>query len=64
LLRNSPSFEGGYVVAAGTPEAVRPALGLDPRVAASPQSYTGHYLKQVLKRRSGATRKRAAEAAE
>ena len=30
-----------------------PALGLDPRVAANhPASYTGHYLEQVLKRRS------------
>ena len=33
------------------------------RVAASPQSYTGQYLKQVLKRRS-ARAKRPAEAAE
>jgi hypothetical protein len=27
---------GGHVVAVGTPEAMRPALGLDPRVAANP----------------------------
>jgi excinuclease ABC subunit A len=45
---------GGEVVAVGTPE----------EIAANPASYTGHYLKQVLKRRSSATRKRAAEAAE
>ena len=44
---------GGEVVAVGTPE----------EIAASPQSYTGQYLKQVLKRRSART-KRAAEAAE
>jgi excinuclease ABC subunit A len=44
---------GGEVVAIGTPE----------EIAASPQSYTGHYLKQVLKRRS-ARAKRPAEAAE
>jgi hypothetical protein len=42
---------------------MRLALGLDPRVAASPQSYTGHYLREVLKRRSARTT-RAAEAAE
>ncbi len=52
---------GGEVVAVGTPE----------EIAASPRSYTGQYLKQVLKRRpsSKATSsrdasKRAAEAAE
>jgi excinuclease ABC subunit A len=46
---------GGEVVAVGTPE----------EIAASPQSYTGQYLKQVLKRRpSSKTAKRAAEAAE
>ena len=46
---------GGEVVAVGTPE----------EIAASPQSYTGHYLKQVLKRRpSSKAAKRAAEAAE
>ncbi len=44
---------GGEVVAVGTPE----------EIAASPQSYTGQYLKQVLKRRSART-KRPAEAAE
>lgn len=52
-------------VAVGTPEAGRPALGLDPRVAAARASYTGQYLKQVLKRRpSSKAAKRAAEAAE
>jgi excinuclease ABC subunit A len=46
---------GGEVVAVGTPE----------EIAASPQSYTGQYLKQVLKRRpSSKAAKRAAEAAE
>ncbi|WP_414675639.1 excinuclease ABC subunit UvrA [Methyloceanibacter sp.] len=49
---------GGEVVAVGTPE----------EIAASPQSYTGQYLKQVLKRRpasgKAASGKRAAEAAE
>ncbi len=45
---------GGEVVAIGTPE----------EIAANARSYTGQYLKQVLKRRSSATRKRAAEAAE
>ncbi len=35
---------GGYVVAIGTPE----------EIAANPASYTGHYLKQVLKRRGSA----------
>ena len=44
---------GGEVVAVGTPE----------EIAASLQSYTGQYLKQVLKRRS-ARAKRPAEAAE
>ncbi|HWM31197.1 MAG TPA: excinuclease ABC subunit UvrA, partial [Methyloceanibacter sp.] len=43
---------GGHVVAIGTPE----------EIAANPASYTGHYLKQVLKRRTAA--KRAAQAAE
>ena len=46
---------GGEVVAVGTPE----------EIAASPQSYTGQYLKQVLKRRpSSKAAKRPAEAAE
>ncbi len=31
-----------------------PALGLDPKVAANAQSYTGQYLKQLLDRRGGA----------
>ena len=44
---------GGHVVAIGTPE----------EIAANPASYTGHYLKQVLKRR-GAGAKRPAQAAE
>ncbi len=44
---------GGEVVAVGTPE----------EIAASPQSYTGQYLREVLKRRSARAR-RAAEAAE
>ena len=43
---------GGHVVAVGTPE----------EIAANQASYTGHYLKQVLKRRG--TAKRAAQAAE
>jgi len=38
---------GGEIVAAGTPE----------EVAGNPKSYTGHYLKDVLKR----ARKEAAE---
>ena len=47
------------MVAVGTPE----------EIAAEPRSYTGHYLKQVLKRRPPAKAasgkpKRAAEAAE
>jgi excinuclease ABC subunit A len=41
------------VVAIGTPE----------EIAARPESYTGHYLRQVLKRRGGGG-KRAAAAAE
>jgi excinuclease ABC subunit A len=41
------------VVAVGTPE----------EIAARPESYTGQYLKQVLKRRN-VRGKRAAEAAE
>jgi excinuclease ABC subunit A len=48
---------GGEIVAVGTPEDI----------AAEPRSYTGHYLKQVLKRRpSAASGKRpaATEAAE
>ncbi len=46
---------GGEVVAVGTPE----------EIAANPRSYTGHYLKQVLKRRPSAkAAKRPAEAAE
>jgi excinuclease ABC subunit A len=48
---------GGEVVAIGTPE----------EIAALPQSYTGQYLKQVLKRRSGSARAKrpaATEAAE
>jgi excinuclease ABC subunit A len=44
---------GGHVVAIGTPE----------EIAANPASYTGHYLKQVLKRR-GTGAKRPAQAAE
>ena len=48
--------EGGHVVAWGTPEDV----------AAAPDSYTGHYLKQLLDRRGGGKAKRtaASEAAE
>jgi excinuclease ABC subunit A len=42
---------GGEVVAIGTPEDI----------AANPASYTGHYLKQVLKRRPSGKAKRAAE---
>ncbi len=50
---------GGEVVAVGTPE----------EIAAARESYTGHYLKQVLKRRpsskaANGRAKRAAEAAE
>jgi len=44
---------GGYVVAVGTPEDI----------AASPQSYTGQYLKQVMDRRGGKA-KRVTQAAE
>ena len=55
--------EGGYVVAVGTPEEKRLALGLDPRVAANQKSYTGHYLKQALERRPS-SRQRASGAAE
>ncbi|MBM3543802.1 MAG: excinuclease ABC subunit UvrA [Alphaproteobacteria bacterium] len=44
--------QGGHVVAIGTPE----------EIAANPASYTGQYLKQLLKRRPAA--KRAAQAAE
>lgn len=39
-----------------TPETMGPALGLDPRVAANPASYTGHYLKQVLAEQQNAAR--------
>ncbi len=45
---------GGHVVAVGTPE----------EIAARPESFTGQYLRQVLKRRGGAGAKRAAAAAE
>src|SRR4029078_12484960 len=49
---------GGHVVAIGTPE----------EIAANPASYTGQYLKQVLKRRpsskAGGKRPAAAQAAE
>jgi excinuclease ABC subunit A len=45
--------QGGYVVAIGTPE----------EIAANQASYTGHYLKQVLKRRPAGA-KRPAQAAE
>jgi hypothetical protein len=39
--------------------------GLDPRVAAKPQSYTGQYLKQVFdRRRRDGKAKRAAHTAE
>ena len=43
--------EGGQVVAVGTPE----------EIAANQASYTGHYLKQVLKRRPSSKTKREAE---
>jgi excinuclease ABC subunit A len=45
---------GGEVVAIGAPE----------EIAASPRSYTGQYLKQVLKRRPSSKARHAAEAAE
>jgi excinuclease ABC subunit A len=45
---------GGEVVAIGTPE----------EIAASPKSYTGQYLREVLKRRPSNKTRRAAEAAE
>jgi excinuclease ABC subunit A len=45
---------GGHVVAVGTPE----------EIAATPQSYTGRYLKQALDRRRSGKAKRAAAAAE
>ena len=46
---------GGHVVAIGTPE----------EIAANQASYTGHYLKQVLKRRpSSGKRPAASQAAE
>jgi excinuclease ABC subunit A len=43
---------GGHVVAVGTPE----------EIAATPQSYTGQYLKQALDRRRSSKTKRAAAA--
>jgi excinuclease ABC subunit A len=46
--------EGGYVVAIGTPE----------EIAANPASYTGQYLKQVLKRRPSSKRAAETQAAE
>jgi excinuclease ABC subunit A len=45
---------GGHVVAIGTPE----------EVAASPQSYTGQYLRQLLDRRRTGKRRATSEAAE
>ena len=45
---------GGHVVAVGTPE----------EIAATPQSYTGHYLKQVFDRRRGGKAAKRATAAE
>ena len=45
---------GGYVVAVGTPE----------EIAANQASYTGHYLKQVLKRRPSSKRTAEPQAAE
>jgi excinuclease ABC subunit A len=45
---------GGHVVAVGTPE----------EIAATPQSYTGRYLKQTLDRRRSGKAKRAVAAAE
>jgi hypothetical protein len=48
------------MITQGTPEEMRPALGLDPRVAANPESYTGQYLKQVFERQRGGKAKRAA----
>ncbi len=45
---------GGHVVAIGTPE----------EVAASPQSYTGQYLRQLLDRRRSGKRRATSEAAE
>ena len=45
---------GGHVVANGTPE----------EIAANPASYTGHYLKQVLKRRPSSKRAAQTQAAE
>ncbi len=46
--------EGGKVVATGTPEDV----------AKQPASYTGHYLKQLLDRRGGASARRQAPGAD
>ena len=45
---------GGNVVAIGTPE----------EIAATPQSYTGQYLRQVMDRRRGAARGKRAAASE
>jgi excinuclease ABC subunit A len=45
---------GGHVVAVGTPE----------EIAATPQSYTGHYLKRVFDRRRGGKAAKRATAAE
>jgi excinuclease ABC subunit A len=42
---------GGEIVASGTPE----------EVAKNPRSYTGHYLKPLLKNAATAKRLRAAE---
>jgi hypothetical protein len=40
------------------------AIDAPEEIAASPQSYTGQYLKQVLKRRPSSKARRPAEAAE
>jgi hypothetical protein len=40
------------------------AVGTPEEIAESPQSYTGHYLKRVLKRWGGAKARREPQAAE
>jgi hypothetical protein len=70
---SAPKHGPDLIRARATAAASKPALGLDPRVAAGPpeeivrekRSYTGAFLKPVLARRGGERgKKKRVEAAE
>jgi len=65
-LRGPKPYANALAAMASAGEGSRVAVGTPEEIAAAPQSYTGQYLEQVLKRRPSSKARRAAatEAAE